>query len=60
MSIYSLDSSFRQLFPLFQLFSETKAKKLQKNISVLRLKLNFQGDRNFRLGKIKRANFVNS
>ena len=30
MSIYSLDRSFQQLFPLSQLFSKTKAKKFQK------------------------------
>ena len=30
MSIYSVDSSFTQLFPLSQLFPQTKAKKLTK------------------------------
>ena len=43
MFIYYLDSSFRQLFPLFQQFSWAKAEKLQekKKIFVLSLKLNF-------------------
>ena len=58
MSIYFLDSSFWQLFPLSQLFSSTKAKKLKKkkNLFVLYLKLNFQGNWNLRSGKIKQAN----
>ena len=63
MSIYSLDSLFRQLFPLFQLFSKNKTKKLKKkkkNLFALSLKSNFQRDVNFRLEKIIRDNFVNS
>ena len=44
MSIYSLDSSFRQLFPLFQVFSyKTKAKKLKKNSFSIASKIEFSG-----------------
>ena len=43
MSIYSLDSSFRPLYPLSKLFSWTKAKKIKqkktkKKLFVLKFK----------------------
>ena len=44
MSIYSLDNSFRQLFPLPQLLSRTKAKKLLKLFFCIESKVNFSGE----------------
>ena len=43
-------------FPLSQLFSQTKAEALQKKL----LQSNFQENWNLRLGRIKRANSVDS
>ena len=48
MSICFLDSSLRQLFPLFQLFSyKTKAKKLQKTYFSIASKVEFSGGQKF-------------
>ena len=51
MSIYSLDSSFRQLFPLSHLFSETKAKKLPKNYFYIESKVELSGEFRFKTSK---------
>ena len=59
MSIYSLDRSFRQRFQLSQLFPWTKAKSSEKIGFILTLKLNFQGNWNSRLKKVKLAIPVN-
>ena len=55
MSIYSLDSSFRQLFPLYYLFKVKLQNSKKKKLFLLSLKLNFQGNLDLKLAKIKRA-----
>ena len=51
MSIYSLDSSFRLLFLLSQLFPQTKVKNLIKDYFCIESKVKFFGQLKFKTRK---------